>query len=81
MCRWAAYIGEPIFLEDIVSAPGRSLTVQALAEVAGFTEPLTQVDGKATAYVCMGFSCGAPTNDPEELEKTLERFEKTGETP
>jgi glutamine amidotransferase len=31
MCRWAAYIGEPIFLEDIVSAPGRSLTVQALA--------------------------------------------------
>ncbi|MCL5777270.1 class II glutamine amidotransferase [Limibaculum sp. FT325] len=31
MCRWAAYIGEPIFLEDIVSAPGRSLTVQSLA--------------------------------------------------
>ena len=30
MCRWAAYIGEPTFLEDIISAPGRSLTVQSL---------------------------------------------------
>lgn len=31
MCRWAAYIGEPIFLEEVVSAPDRSLTVQSLA--------------------------------------------------
>ena len=29
MCRWAAYIGEPIFLEDIVSRPGHSLIRQS----------------------------------------------------
>ncbi|MGD9917850.1 MAG: class II glutamine amidotransferase [Paenirhodobacter sp.] len=29
MCRWAAYIGQPIFLEDIVSKPGHSLIHQS----------------------------------------------------
>lgn len=29
MCRWAAYIGAPIFLEDIVSRPGHSLIRQS----------------------------------------------------
>lgn len=29
MCRWAAYIGQPIFLEDIVSRPGHSLIRQS----------------------------------------------------
>lgn len=29
MCRWAAYTGEPIFLEDIVSRPGHSLIHQS----------------------------------------------------
>ncbi|MGB7320238.1 MAG: class II glutamine amidotransferase [Albidovulum sp.] len=29
MCRWAAYIGEPIFLEDIISRPGHSLIHQS----------------------------------------------------
>lgn len=29
MCRWAAYIGDPIFLEDIVSRPGHSLVRQS----------------------------------------------------
>lgn len=29
MCRWAAYIGEPIFLEEIVSKPGHSLIHQS----------------------------------------------------
>lgn len=29
MCRWAAYIGEPIYLEDIVSRPGHSLVRQS----------------------------------------------------
>ncbi|SDE98208.1 class II glutamine amidotransferase [Rhodobacter capsulatus] len=29
MCRWAAYVGEPIFLEDIVSKPGHSLIHQS----------------------------------------------------
>ncbi|PRY26554.1 glutamine amidotransferase [Aliiruegeria haliotis] len=30
MCRWAAYVGEPIFLEDVVSRPGHSLVAQSL---------------------------------------------------
>lgn len=29
MCRWAAYVGQPIFLEDIVSRPGHSLIHQS----------------------------------------------------
>lgn len=29
MCRWAAWIGQSIFLEDVVSRPGHSLIVQA----------------------------------------------------
>jgi hypothetical protein len=29
------------------------------------------VDGKATAYVCEGFMCQQPTNDPEMLAKQL----------
>ena len=29
MCRWAAYIGTPIFLEEIVSRPGHSLIHQS----------------------------------------------------
>jgi predicted glutamine amidotransferase len=29
MCRWAAYIGAPIYLEDIVSRPGHSLIQQS----------------------------------------------------
>lgn len=29
MCRWAAYIGKPIFLEEIVSKPGHSLIRQS----------------------------------------------------
>lgn len=29
MCRWAAYIGQPIFLEEIVSRPGHSLIQQS----------------------------------------------------
>ena len=34
-----------------------------LAEVAPFTEPYVQIDGKATAYVCRNRICQLPTND------------------
>ncbi|MDM7255867.1 MAG: class II glutamine amidotransferase [Paracoccus sp. (in: a-proteobacteria)] len=30
MCRWAAYIGKPIYLEDIISRPGHSLVRQSI---------------------------------------------------
>ena len=29
MCRWAAYTGAPIFLEEIISRPGHSLIHQS----------------------------------------------------
>ena len=29
MCRWAAYVGQPIFLEEIISRPGHSLVQQS----------------------------------------------------
>ncbi len=48
MCRWAAYIGEPLFLEDIVSRPGHSLIHQS----HGATESRTAInaDGFGIAW-------------------------------
>lgn len=37
MCRWAAYVGTPIFLEDIVSRPGHSLIQQSQHATQGST--------------------------------------------
>lgn len=48
MCRWAAYIGEPIFLEEIVSAPEQSLMRQSLHAREGKTE--TNGDGFGLAW-------------------------------
>ena len=31
MCRWAAWVGEPIYLEDVISKPGHSLIDQSRA--------------------------------------------------
>ncbi len=38
MCRWAAYIGEPIFVEDIVTKPSESLIHQSRHARMGKTE-------------------------------------------
>ena len=48
MCRWAAYIGAPIFLEEVVSAAGHSLVHQS----HGATESLTSInaDGFGVAW-------------------------------
>jgi uncharacterized protein YyaL (SSP411 family) len=35
-------------------------------------ENRTQIDGKATAYVCRRFVCQAPVTDPQELARQLE---------
>jgi uncharacterized protein YyaL (SSP411 family) len=32
------------------------------------------LEGRPTAYLCEGFICQAPTSDPAELERQLERF-------
>lgn len=48
MCRWAAYLGAPIFLEDLVSAPGHSLIDQSRA--ATECKSATNADGFGLAW-------------------------------
>jgi glutamine amidotransferase len=48
MCRWAAYLGEPVFLEDIVTAPRHSLIAQSHHALEGRTA--TNGDGFGVAW-------------------------------
>ena len=48
MCRWAAYIGQSVFLEEIISAPEQSLMRQSLHALEGKTE--TNGDGFGLAW-------------------------------
>lgn len=48
MCRWAAYIGDPIYLEEVVTAPGQSLISQSLRASESKTE--TNGDGFGLAW-------------------------------
>lgn len=48
MCRWAAYIGEPIFLEDIISRPGHSLVRQSIGATRCHTA--VNADGFGVAW-------------------------------
>src|SRR5208283_3692458 len=43
-----------------------------IAGLAGFTEYLTAIEGKATAYVCQNYTCAVPTTDVKEMLKLLE---------
>jgi uncharacterized protein YyaL (SSP411 family) len=45
---------------------------RALAALAPFTSPLSAHGGKATAYVCVGYSCQLPTTDPRQFRGQLE---------
>lgn len=48
MCRWAAYVGQPIYLEDIVSRPGHSLVRQS--QCATHCHTATNADGFGLAW-------------------------------
>lgn len=48
MCRWAAYLGEPVFLEEIVTAPCHSLIAQSHHALEGKTA--TNGDGFGIAW-------------------------------
>ncbi len=48
MCRWAAYLGAPIFIEDLVSAPGHSLIEQS--RQATECKTATNADGFGLAW-------------------------------
>ena len=42
-----------------------------VTSLAPFTKDMVMTDGKATAYVCSGRTCQSPTNNPNELLRTL----------
>jgi glutamine amidotransferase len=48
MCRWAAYRGTPVYLEDVVSAPSHSLIAQSHQATHGLTP--TNGDGFGIAW-------------------------------
>ncbi|MBC7144158.1 MAG: class II glutamine amidotransferase [Thioclava marina] len=48
MCRWAAYIGDPIFLEEIVARPSHSLIHQSQSATLGHTA--INADGFGVAW-------------------------------
>lgn len=48
MCRWAAYLGDEVFLEDIVSAPCHSLIAQS--HCAEQAKTATNADGFGVAW-------------------------------
>lgn len=48
MCRWAAYVGQPIFMEEVVSQPGHSLVVQS--QEATECKTATNGDGFGLAW-------------------------------
>lgn len=48
MCRWAAYVGTPIFLEEIISRPGHSLIHQSHCATQCHTA--TNADGFGVAW-------------------------------
>ncbi|MGR3623042.1 class II glutamine amidotransferase [Pseudophaeobacter sp.] len=48
MCRWAAYLGSPIYLEDIISRPGHSLVAQS--QEATECKTSTNGDGFGVAW-------------------------------
>jgi uncharacterized protein YyaL (SSP411 family) len=54
-----------VLLADRAGAP-------RLASLAPFTKPLAPRDGRATAYVCVNFSCQKPTTDPAEFAAQLD---------
>jgi hypothetical protein len=45
---------------------------KALATLAPFTSALAPREGRATAYVCVGYACQLPTTDPQQFAEQLE---------
>ena len=55
-------------------APGPQ--AEALADIAPFTQNLSMVNGKATAYVCSGQACSIPVTDPKSVLAEIDRLKK-----
>ena len=63
-----------LFVPSLVLAGGESGDVAQPALMRG----REAIDGRPTAYVCRGFTCDLPTNDPDELERQLQRRTRDG---
>jgi hypothetical protein len=50
-------------------APGAGQ--QAMAAALPFVATMEQIGGRATAFVCRDFACGAPVNTPDALAAQL----------
>jgi uncharacterized protein YyaL (SSP411 family) len=61
---------------DSIYLPNKVLQIAApatpLAEISPLLQGKTQVDGRATAYVCQNFTCSAPVTSSSELRDLLE---------
>ena len=51
-----------------------------LGEVAGFTEKLEMIDGRATAFVCTEGACSTPLTDPGRLAEVMAAASGPGDT-
>ena len=45
-------------------------------DIAEFIKYMPNIEGKATAYVCINYTCKKPTTDINEMLKLLNRSEK-----
>ena len=68
MCRWLAYTGAPVFLEDLICKPVHSLVDQSLC--ATEAKSPTNGDGSASAGTATGRS-----------RDSIEKFCRPGTTP
>jgi uncharacterized protein YyaL (SSP411 family) len=56
--------------------PNKSMILvngEGIRSLAQFTQNLSSLNGKATAYVCANYSCEIPTNDPRRMLEILEK--------
>jgi uncharacterized protein YyaL (SSP411 family) len=47
---------------------------EEIYDIARFTRTLGMQNGRATAYVCAGYKCELPTNDPDRITELLGNF-------
>jgi uncharacterized protein len=45
---------------------------EEIYRVAHFTKGLAQLNGRSTAYICAGYQCQLPTNDPNKMVELLD---------
>jgi len=57
---------------DVLLVTGAGAARESLARLAAFTRPLAPVEPKATAYVCVNYSCRLPVTEPADLGALLD---------